>query len=140
MIDIPKGIVLWLHISCVVLLIGGALYGRMALRAAASALPPESAGKFSEAAAGRYRGWVIVTIVLLLFTGIYNYARTAPHSTLYHILLGIKLLLVLHIFASTLLATRPNNPRRQRQLGGAGLSGLLVILIAVYMSQVATVP
>jgi uncharacterized membrane protein len=137
MIDIPKGIALWLHISCVVLLIGGALYGRLALRAAARALPPESAGKFSEAAAGRYRGWVIVTIVLLFFTGIYNYLHTGTHSTLYHVLLGIKLLLVLHIFASTLLATRPNNPRRQRQLGGAGLSGLLVILIAVYMSQIA---
>jgi hypothetical protein len=72
-----------------------------------------------------------------VITGIYNYLHTGAHSTRYHILLAIKLLLVLHIFASTLAATRPNNPRRARQLAGAGLSGLIVILIAVFMSQIA---
>jgi uncharacterized membrane protein len=137
MIDVPKGIALWLHLSCVVLLIGGALYGRLALKAAASTLPQESANKFGDAAAGRYRGWVFLTIVVLLITGIYNYLHTGSHSPRYHILLAIKLLLVLHIFASTLVSTRPDNPRRSRQLAGAGLSGVLVILIAVYMSQIA---
>jgi uncharacterized membrane protein len=137
MIDVPKGIVLWLHLACVVLLIGGALYGRLALKAAAATMPQESADKFGDAAAGRYRGWVLLSIVLLVLTGIYNYLHTGAHSTRYHILLGIKLLLVLHIFASTLISTRPENPRRLRQLAGAGLSGLLAILIAVYMSQIA---
>jgi|SRR5579871_5097075 len=137
MIDIPKGISLWLHISSVVFLIGGALYGRLALRSAAAVMAKESADKFGDAAAGRYRGQVLITIVLLVVTGIYNYIHTGAHSVRYHILLGIKLLLVLHIFAATLASTRPNNPRRVRLLTGAGLSGLLAILIAVYMSQVA---
>jgi uncharacterized membrane protein len=137
MIDIPKGISLWLHLSSVVFLIGGALYGRLALRTAATVMAQESADKFGDAASGRYRGQVLFTIVLLLATGIYNYLHTSPHSVLYHILLGVKLLLVLHIFAATLASTRPNNPRRVRQLTGAGLSGLLAILIAVYMSQSA---
>jgi uncharacterized membrane protein len=137
MIDVPKGISLWLHIACVVLLVGGALYGRLALKAAASALDQESAGKFGDEASERYRGWVILSIALLLITGIYNYLHTGSHSVRYQILLAVKLLLVLHIFAATLLSTRPKNPRRLRQLGGAGISGLLAILIAVYMSQIA---
>jgi uncharacterized membrane protein len=137
MIDVPKGIALWLHISCVVLLIGGALYGRLALRAAGATLPEDEASKFGDAAAARYRGWVLLSILILVFTGIYNYLATGSHSTRYHVLLAIKLLLVLHIFASTLLAARPNNPRRSRQLLGAAISGFAAALIAVYMSQIA---
>jgi uncharacterized membrane protein len=137
MIDVPKGIALWLHISFVVLLIGGALYGRLALKAAATALPEEADAKFGDAASERYRVWVLLSIVLLVFTGIYNYLHTGAHTTRYHILLAIKLLLVLHVFASTLLSTRPNNPRRSRQLLGAAISGFLAALIAVFMSQIA---
>jgi uncharacterized membrane protein len=137
MIDIPKGISLWLHLSSVVLLIGGALGVRLSLRTAAGVMDGRSADKFGDAAAARYRGVILFTIVLLVITGIYNYIHTGAHSVRYHILLAIKLLLVLHIFAATLVSTRPNNPRRLRQLIGAGFSGLLAILIAVYMSQVA---
>ena len=137
MIDVPKGIALWLHLSGVVLLIGGAMYGRMAAKAAARILPEESAVKFSDAAAKRYRVWIWIALVLLVITGILNYLDTGAHSVLYHVLLGVKLLLVAHVFSSALLATRPENPRRPRQLLGAGISGFLVILIAVYMSQIA---
>jgi uncharacterized membrane protein len=137
MIDVTKGIVLWLHLFAVVVLIGGAMYGRMALRAAEEALAPDAALKVSDAAAARFRGRAIVAIALLLVTGVYNYLHTGGHSVRYHILLGVKLLLVLHIFAATLAALRPNNPKRARQLAGVGLSGIIVILIAVYMSQIA---
>jgi uncharacterized membrane protein len=137
MIDVPKGIALWLHIASAALLIGGALYGRLAIQAAAAALAPDAAGKVSDAAAQRFRGWVFATIVVLLVTGVYNYLHTGAHSARYHMLLGVKLLLVLHIFASALLSLRPNNPRRARQLAGAGVSGLAAILIAVYLSQIA---
>jgi hypothetical protein len=137
MLDIPKGISLWLHLSSVVLLIGGALYGRLALRSAATVMSEESVNKFGDAAAARFRRVIVLAILLLVATGIYNYVHTGVHSVRYHILLAIKLLLVLHIFAATLVSTRPANPRRVRQLSGAALSGLAVILIAVYMSQIA---
>lgn len=137
MIDIPKGISLWLHLSSVVLLIGVAVGCRLSLRAAATVMAQDSVNKLGDAAATRFRGMVVFTIVLLVATGIYNYLHTGPHSVLYHILLAVKLLLVLHIFAATLVSTRPNNPRRVRQLTGAALSGLAAILIAVYMSQIA---
>jgi hypothetical protein len=137
MIDIPMGISLWLHLSCVVLLIGGAFYGRLALRSAARVMAQENVNKFGDEAATRFRRVIVLTILLLVATGIYNYVHTGAHSVHYHILLAIKLLLVLHIFAATLVSTRPANPRRVRQLTGATLSGLAAILIAVYMSQIA---
>jgi uncharacterized membrane protein len=118
-------------------LVGGALYARLAIRAAAATLAEDTAVKVNDGAAERFRVWVFAAIAVLLITGVYNYMHTGAHSTRYHILLGIKLLLVLHIFASALLALRPNNPRRARQWAGAGISGVAAILIAVYLSQIA---
>jgi uncharacterized membrane protein len=137
MIDLPRGLSLWLHIASVTLLIGGAFIGRLAIQAAAATLAPDIAKKVSEATAERYRGWVFITVVALAATGIYNYLFSGGHSTRYHIVLGIKLLFALHIFTSAVLAVRPNNPRRTRQLAGVGISGLVVILIAVYLRQIA---
>ena len=137
MIDVPRGLALWLHIAAAAVLVGGALYARLAIQAAGVTLAPDEAGKVSDAAAGRFRGWVVAAIVVLLASGVYNYLETGAHSARYHILLGIKLLLALHVFASVLLALRSNNPRRARQLAGAGISGVAVILIAVYLTQIA---
>jgi uncharacterized membrane protein len=137
MIDVTKGIVLWLHLFSVVLLIGGVLYGRLLMKATADTLAPDAAERVNDAASQRFRGRVVFTIVVLLITGIYNYFSTGSHSLRYHVLLAIKLLLVLHIFAASLMAMRPKNPRRARQLAGAGLSGIVVILISVFLSQLA---
>jgi uncharacterized membrane protein len=137
MIDVPRGLSLWLHIVAAALLIGGTLYARLAIQAAAATLSEDTAAKVNDTAAVRFRGWVLAAIIVLLITGVYNYMHTGAHSTRYHILLGIKLLLALHVFASALLALRPNNPRRGRQLAGAGISGVGVILIAVYLTQIA---
>jgi len=137
MIDVPRGLSLWLHIASAVLLIGGAFYGRLAILAAAATLPPDAAGKVSDATAERFRGWALLAMVALAATGIYNYFFTGPHFARYHIVLGVKLLLALHIFTSVWFSLRPNNPRRSRQLAGAGISGLAVILIAVYLRQIS---
>lgn len=137
MVDVPGGISLWLHITAAAALLGGALYGRLAIQAAAAILAPEEAAKVDNRAAEGFRAIAVGAILVLLITGAFNYLHTGAHSTRYHILLGIKLLLALHVFASVLLALRPNNPRRRRQLAGAGISGLAIILIAVYLSQIA---
>ena len=91
----------------------------------------------NDTAAEQFRAWVIAAIAVSLISGAFNYLQTGAHSPRYHILLGIKLLLALHVFASVLLALRPKNPRRGRQLAGAAISGMAVILIAVYLSQIA---
>jgi len=136
MIDVPRGLALWLHIAAAAVLIGGALYARLAIQAAGVTLAPDEAGKVSDTTSERFRAWVVAAIAVLLISGVYNYLQTGSHSTRYHILLGIKLLLAAHVFASVLLALRPKNPRRARQLAGAGISGVAVILIASYLSQI----
>jgi hypothetical protein len=51
-------------------------------------------------------------------------------------LLGIKLLLAMHVFAVTVLITRPRNPRRARMMTGAAISGLAIIAIAAYLRHI----
>jgi hypothetical protein len=38
------------------------------------------------------------------------------------------MLLALHVFAVAILATRPNNARRSRQLTGIVISGVLIVI------------
>ena len=126
----------WLHISSVALLIGGLLYGRLALKATSEIVAPEAAEKLSDSAAASFRPRVVAAIVALLISGIYNILTTPGHTTRYHIWLAIKLLLVLHVFASAFLSTRPGNPRRGRLMASAALSGLIIILISAFLRRI----
>ena len=128
----------WLHIFSVVLLVGGALWGRQALKVINETLAQESADTLADSIFARYRARVIVATVLLLLSGLYNYFyTTVHHSQTYHVLFAIKLLLVLHIISAGLLLARPRHPRRARLLAGAGLSGLIVIFISNYLSRIS---
>jgi hypothetical protein len=49
---------------------------------------------------------------------------------------GIKMLLVLHVFAVTILATRPDNQRRARQLTGVVISGVFIVILSVILRWV----
>jgi hypothetical protein len=89
-----------------------------------------------ERAAALFRRIVVTAIVCLTLSGVYNIVSYTGHSTRYHILLGIKLLLVAHIFASGILLAKPNNDRRARQMAGAAISGLIVIAISAYLRTI----
>ena len=126
----------WLHISAATLLVGGLLYGRLVLKATRETLSPDVAEKIGDSAAALFRPRVIACVLALLLSGVYNILSAPGHTTRYHVWLGIKLLLALHVFAAGFLATRPGNPRRARIMAGAGLSGLIVILIADYLKTI----
>lgn len=83
----------------------------------------------------RWRGIAIAAVGGLLGSGIINAARKfqSPLPAEYHMLFGIKILLALHVFAVTILATKANNPRRARQLTGVVISGFLVVLISAVL-------
>src|SRR5215813_8984615 len=111
----------WLHLMSAVTLIGGLLYARVA------GAPPESME--------RWRPFAFTAMGALVLTGLYNLlTHLHGHSRAYHMALGIKLLLALHVFSVvTLLATPPGvNPardaRRPRLMPGAVISGLIVLL------------
>jgi hypothetical protein len=126
----------WLHISSVAGLIGGMIYGRAVMTASAGELAPESRKVVDEKAAALFRRIVVTAIVCLTLSGVYNIVSYTGHSTRYHILLGIKLLLVAHIFVSGILLVQPNNQKRARQMASAGISGLVVIAISAYLRTI----
>ena len=50
-------------------------------------------------------------------------------------MLGIKLLLVAHIFSVAIITAAPGHPRRRRLFTGAAVSGLIVIAISAYLRR-----
>ena len=126
----------WLHIASAVTLIGGLLYASMVMMASAEALAQDSAETLVQHAAARFRPLVWTAIGALILSGIYNLITTPGHSPRYKLLLAIKLLLVAHVFASALLAVRPMNDRRKRQMTSAFISGLIIIAISAYLRRI----
>jgi uncharacterized membrane protein len=126
----------WLHIASMAVLVGGMFYGRLVMKATSATVAPDASGKLSDAAATLFRPGVLACIAALVLSGIYNVLTTPGHTTRYHVWLGIKLLLVLHLFAAAILATRPAHHRRLRLMGSAAISGLIIILISAYLRRI----
>jgi uncharacterized membrane protein len=127
----------WLHITSMATLIGGILYARFTMTPAEAPLPGETRGALDDRAAARFRPFVYAAITCLVISGIFNLLTRPGHSTLYHALFGIKILLALHVFSVAILIVQPGNKRRTRQMTGAAISGLAIILISNYLKSIA---
>lgn len=134
--DILTVLMRWIHISSAVTLIGGVFYARFMMFPAASGLAPEARTALEEAAAHRFRPVLFAAITGLILGGVYSYLLKPGHSALYHALFGVKILLALHVFSAVILATAPRNSRRARQLFGAAISGLTIVLISAYLRAI----
>ncbi len=126
----------WLHFSSFVTLIGGMLYSRFVVVPAINTLSPDAAGALGAKTAARYRPLVLAAICGLIVSGTYNLLTNPGHSVRYHMLLGVKLVLVLHIFTVAFLVTQRENPRRARQMTGTVISGLIVLAISAYLRRI----
>ncbi len=136
MADVFFVIMRWLHFTSFITLIGGTIYSRLVMTPALAALSPDSAGAIDSRTASGFRPFVLAAVIGLILSGTYNLLTNPGHSAKYHVLLGIKLLLVAHIFASALLASRAVNQRRARQMTGIIVSGLIVIAISAYLRRI----
>ncbi len=125
----------WLHISSMATLIGGILYGRLVMAPSIATLSPDAQDALSGQAASRFRPLVVASMIGLIISGIYRVLITPGHRPMYHMLLGIKLLLALHVFAVAILIVKPINPRRTRMMTGVLISGLAIILISAWLSS-----
>jgi cytochrome bd-type quinol oxidase subunit 2 len=123
----------WLHFSSIATLIGGIIFARLVMTRAAAGLPAETRGALAEKAAAAFRPLVAASIAGLVLSGVYNILSNPGHSVQYHMFLGIKLLLVMHVFAVSWLIVQPNNQRRGRMMTGALISGLIIIAISAYL-------
>jgi uncharacterized membrane protein len=126
----------WLHLSSMATLVGGLLYARLAMTPAAGALPAEQSSKLGEKAAAAFRPLAVAAISGLVISGVYNVLSAPGHTVRYHMILGIKLLLVAHVFAVAILIVQPGNPRRTRLMTGGFISGLAIVLISAYLRRI----
>jgi putative copper export protein len=126
----------WLHFTSMATLVGGILYGRLVMTTSASALAPDARDAFGDRAAARYRPLVVAAMIGLIVSGTYNLLTNPGHTPKYHMLLGIKLMLVLHVFAVAMLITQPKNPRRARMMTGTLISGLIILAISAYLRRI----
>jgi uncharacterized membrane protein len=133
--DILAVIMRWLHISSVAALIGGAIFGRFVAAHAIGTLNPETGEALWEDVAAHFKPVVYAAVAALVVSGLYNIIAHPGHSLTYQILLGIKLLLVLHVFAVMLLGVQRNARRRVRMMAGAAVSGLVIIAISAYLRR-----
>lgn len=122
----------WLHVASVVTLIGGFIYARVAVWPALASFGAAESPALIEAMVARFRGVLYTLLVTTLASGIYNYLTKPAYPPYYHMLIGIKFLFVLHIFAVAILYTLPKaDPnKRKRWLTGMAVSGLIIIAIS----------
>lgn len=127
----------FLHIFSAVALVGGVLAWVYGFLPGVAALAPESRAKVENAAAAAWRPLVLSSIAGLVVSGMWNFLTNFLHreglKPAWHAVFGIKFLLALHVFAVAVIATKPNNARRTRQLTGIAYSGVLVVLLSAVL-------
>ncbi|MGA2721537.1 MAG: hypothetical protein ABSG79_03900 [Bryobacteraceae bacterium] len=134
--DVLGAIMQWLHLASMATLIGGILYGRLVMPPSIAALAPDAREALADRAAVAFRPFVLAAICGLVVSGVYSILTHPGHRPIYQVLLGIKLLLALHVFAVALLIVRPGNQRRARMMTGAAISGLAIVAIAAYLKHI----
>jgi len=91
----------WIHVGTAITVLGGSIFLRFVLQPAASKLPEESHNQLRGLVMQRWKRFVHVGILLFLLSGFYNYLNgMAAHrgDKVYHMLLGIKILLAFVVF------------------------------------------
>lgn len=107
----------FLHIASVIVLLGGVFYARFA------------AGEMSP----RYRPVIFTVIGTILVSGIYNFVSKSSYPDHYQIWFGIKMLLVLHVFAAAVLYRKG----KERALTGIVISGAVIVALSSYLRYIS---
>lgn len=125
----------WLHIISVVTMVGGFIFARYMVAPALAALTPSAAGTFSTGMIVRFRPVLYGALGGVLVSGLYNYLTKASYPPHYHAVIGVKFLLVLHVFAASVLYTMPNvaEASRVRKLNGLVFSSVAIILLSAVL-------
>ena len=132
----------FIHIISAILLLGGAFYARQVLTPVLNTLPEDKRMQTAAGAQLRYRTTLFTLVALSLLSGVYNFMQT-PHSRQYHIAFGIKMLAVLHIYATVVLwATSPYGDvdlagKHKRRLISITIAGIVVVLISAYLRSLS---
>lgn len=122
------------HVGTAITLVGGSIFMWRVLMPSAAELDDESHEKLRTAVMGRWKKIVHIGIALFIISGFYNFARMVPkHSgdSLYHALVGTKILLAFGIFfLASALVGKSKTFEGMRQNRGKWL-GVIVLLATI---------
>lgn len=135
----------FIHISSVILFLGGVFYARQVLVPVLNHLPEGVRVNSAQMAQKRYRAALFTLLTLIVISGLYNFLTySGPrHSQTYQMWFGIKMLLVAHVLAAAILwGTSPHGDvtaegKSKRRLLGLSISGLVIVLISAYLRSLS---
>jgi hypothetical protein len=129
----------WIHVASVVTLLGGFIYARFVLAPALASLPGSERESLAKRTVAGFRPLLYTVLLAVLASGTYNYVTKASYPPHYHMWMGIKLLLVLHILAAAILYTvrDAGEAKNNRTATGIVISGLIIIAIASYLRWIS---
>jgi uncharacterized membrane protein len=128
----------FLHIISAITLLGGVLAWRFGVMPAFAALGDDTRRKVDNSVAATWRPFVLFGVVGLLVSGVYNFLIKTGLTPAYHAVIGVKFLLVLHVFAVALIVTKPDNAKRSRQLTGIAVSGVSIVILSAVLQWIRT--
>jgi len=121
----------WLHLVPATILVGGTIFLRCAYR------PSEPSSEQSENVRRRWAKLVMLSVALLLLSGLYNTAWISIKYELpghYHMLLGVKILLALAVFfLVSVLSGRSDLAAKFRNKEAMWLNVTVFLAVAVVM-------
>ena len=126
-----------LHVGTAIVLAGGSVFLRYVVMPAAGPLPEAEHDEFRSRLIGRWKRVVHIGVTLLLVTGFYNYYRgIGAHEgdSLYHALIGTKMLLAFAVFfIAAALVGRSAKLEGMRTQRGKWLT-IAILLVAIIVS------
>lgn len=139
------GVVLrWMHILAATAAAGGTFFMRLALLPSVSVLPDEQRKALHEQVRSRWSKVVMLSIGLLLVSGLINVANSIPGKPpLYHALFTFKFVLALVVFfvASALMGRSPGLARiRQNARFWLSLNATLIVIIICLSGVLRAIP
>ena len=127
----------WLHVLSAITMVGGVLYMRFAVLPTLEALPEEQSEGVGAALRKNWAKFVMISIALLLVTGIINIVlvpknNILPEDANYGMLVGIKFMLALPVFyIVSLINGRSENAARFRQKSGLWLNIAVALCVVI---------
>jgi hypothetical protein len=134
----------WLHVTCAVVGIGAFFFWRLVLMPALAAQEPGARQALAAQLAPRLKTLIHSALGLLLLTGFYNYyvaipkVRTLVYRSLYHPIIGTKILLALVLFgiATALLSSRSGSGNIGEERSGRLTLILVLAVIILFLSAI----
>lgn len=90
-----------LHVVTAICLVGGSIFSLAVLLPSLAQLDEPVRKTFAQSVTARWKRFVHVGVLIFLISGFYNFARSVPlhkGDTLYHALVGTKILIALVVF------------------------------------------